>query len=54
MKSNCCEDDTSELERLRQQVNRQAEDSKLWFGDDIDYVREKLRELHAIIEGELQ
>lgn len=35
-------------------VNEQAEDMKLWLGKDIEYVREKLRELHAAIENEAE
>ena len=39
------------LGEMVQKVDAQAEDRALWFGADIERVRDALRELHTAIEG---
>jgi len=40
------------LDNLIKLVNHQAEDFELWHGNDIAYVRKKLRLIHATIEDD--
>lgn len=37
-------------EKVRAFLAVQAQDGKLWFGDDLDYVRQQLRDLHCLLE----
>ena len=47
-----CAELKARLEILLVIVNAQAENVDLWFGDDIGYVRDALRSLHACIEAD--
>ena len=38
--------------RLNELVEKQLRDTKLWFGNDIDYVRKALRTLTAVVEDD--
>jgi len=42
---------TDMVKILKEILEKQIDDSRLWFGDDIEYVRDELRKLHEVLEN---
>lgn len=45
---------TDEMRFLRDLVNEQAEDVRVWFGQDAAFVKFELRKLHEAVERALE